>query len=60
MVCPATQKHVKKYRVQESFLVEETGEDYLSITLPYIQERSFSMQVSWPTASLIAFIQGVV
>ncbi|CAL8264149.1 unnamed protein product [Lota lota] len=44
VVCPATEKHVKKYQVQESFLVEETGEDYLSITLPYIQEQSFSLQ----------------
>ncbi|XP_056456460.1 m7GpppX diphosphatase [Gadus chalcogrammus] len=44
VVCPATEKHVKKYQVQESFLVEETGEDYLSITLPYIQEKSFSLQ----------------
>ena len=59
VVCPATEKHVKKYQVQESFLVEETGEDYLSITLPYIQEKSFSLQVSWLAVSLIAFIQGV-
>ncbi|XP_070769657.1 m7GpppX diphosphatase [Enoplosus armatus] len=44
VVCPATEKHVKKYLRQESFLVEETGEDYQSITLPYIQEQSFSVQ----------------
>ncbi|XP_037317324.1 m7GpppX diphosphatase [Pungitius pungitius] len=44
VVCPATEKHVKKYQRQESFLVEETGEDYQSITLPYIQKQSFSVQ----------------
>lgn len=46
VVCPATEKHVNKYQRQESFLVEETWEDYQSITLPYIQEQSFSVQVS--------------
>ncbi|MEQ2171650.1 hypothetical protein GOODEAATRI_013044 [Goodea atripinnis] len=46
VVCPATEKHVKKYKRQESFLVEETGEDYRSITLPYIQEQSLSLQAS--------------
>ncbi|XP_028272263.1 m7GpppX diphosphatase [Parambassis ranga] len=44
VVCPATEKHVKKYQRQELFLVEETGEDYQSITLPYIQQQSFSLQ----------------
>ncbi|KAI1903360.1 hypothetical protein AGOR_G00026390 [Albula goreensis] len=44
VVCPATEKHVKKYLRQETFLVEETGEDYRSITLPFIQSQSFSIQ----------------
>ncbi|KAF3693578.1 m7GpppX diphosphatase [Channa argus] len=44
VVCPATEKHVNKYKHQESFLVEEAWEDYQSITLPYIQEQSFSVQ----------------
>nr|XP_057918988.1 m7GpppX diphosphatase [Doryrhamphus excisus] len=44
LVCPATEKHVNKYQRQESFLVEETAEDYQSITLPYIQKQSFSVQ----------------
>nr|XP_046262970.1 m7GpppX diphosphatase [Scatophagus argus] len=44
VVCPATEKHVKKYQRQESFLVEETDEDYRSITLPYIEKQSFSIQ----------------
>lgn len=46
VVCPATDKHVTKYQRQESSLVEETGEDYQSITLPYIQKQTFSVQVS--------------
>ncbi|XP_034038044.1 m7GpppX diphosphatase [Thalassophryne amazonica] len=44
VICPATEKHVKKFQRQESFLVEETGNDYQSITLPYIQKQSFSIQ----------------
>ncbi|XP_067115721.1 m7GpppX diphosphatase [Osmerus mordax] len=44
VVCPATEKHVKKYLCQETFLVEETGEDYRSITLPYIKSQSFGIQ----------------
>lgn len=44
VVCPATEKHVKKYLHQESFLVEESGEDYRNITLPYISNQSFSVQ----------------
>ncbi|XP_077466381.1 m7GpppX diphosphatase-like [Stigmatopora argus] len=44
VVCPATEKHVKKYQRQESFLVEETADDYASITLPFIQKQSFSVQ----------------
>lgn len=47
VVCPATEKHVKKYQRQESFLVEETDEDYRSITLPHIEKQSFSVQVSF-------------
>ncbi|KAJ8266636.1 hypothetical protein GJAV_G00132870 [Gymnothorax javanicus] len=44
VVCPATEKHVKKYLRQEIFLLEESGEDYQSITLPFIQSQCFSVQ----------------
>ncbi|XP_072307881.1 m7GpppX diphosphatase [Eucyclogobius newberryi] len=44
LVFPATQKHIQKYQRQESFLLEETAQDYLSITLPFIQEQRFSVQ----------------
>ena len=55
VVCPATEKHVKKYQRQESFLVEESGTDYESITLPYIQRQSFSVQVSLLRSSFPVF-----
>lgn len=45
VICPATEKHVKKYLRQETFLIEETEGDYNSITLPYINSQSFSLQV---------------
>lgn len=45
VVCPATEKHVKKYQRQESYLVEETADDYRAITLPYLESQSFSLQV---------------
>ncbi|XP_072514859.1 m7GpppX diphosphatase [Salminus brasiliensis] len=44
VICPATEKHVKKYLHQETFLIEESGEDYRAITLPYISSQSFSVQ----------------
>ncbi|XP_039871116.1 m7GpppX diphosphatase [Simochromis diagramma] len=44
VVCPATEKHIKKYQRKESFLVEETEEDYKNITLPHIVKQSFSVQ----------------
>ncbi|XP_075999571.1 m7GpppX diphosphatase-like [Genypterus blacodes] len=44
LMCPATMKHVKKYERREIFLVEETKEDYQSITLPYIQTQRLSLQ----------------
>ncbi|XP_056898709.1 m7GpppX diphosphatase isoform X1 [Takifugu flavidus] len=44
VVCPATEEHLKKHQYQESYLVEETAEDYSSITLPYIESQSFSLQ----------------
>lgn len=46
VVCPATEKHVKKYQRQESYLVEETADDYRAITLPYVESQGFSLQVS--------------
>ncbi|KAM8847757.1 m7GpppX diphosphatase [Synchiropus picturatus] len=44
IVHPATKEHVNKYTRQDRVLVEETGEDYQSITLPFIHAQSFSLK----------------
>lgn len=54
VICPATEKHVKKYQRQETFLIEETEEDYQSITLPYINSQSFSVQVGHVSGLLLS------
>lgn len=48
VVYPATEKHIQKYLRQEVHLIRETWEDYRSITLPFIQSQSFSIQVCLP------------
>nr|XP_028563630.1 m7GpppX diphosphatase isoform X4 [Podarcis muralis] len=44
VVYPATEKHLQKYLRQELSLIQETGEDYKKITLPFIESQSFSIQ----------------
>ncbi|KFW66644.1 m7GpppX diphosphatase, partial [Pygoscelis adeliae] len=44
VVYPATEKHLQKYLHQEVHLIRETWEDYKTITLPFIQSQSFSVQ----------------
>uniref|UniRef100_A0A6J0V679 m7GpppX diphosphatase n=1 Tax=Pogona vitticeps TaxID=103695 RepID=A0A6J0V679_9SAUR len=44
VVYPATEKHLQKYLHQEVYLIQETGEDYKNITLPFIESKSFSIQ----------------
>merc|ERR550532_1308978 len=44
LIHPATEKHIAKYTSQEMFLVEETAEDYQTITLPHIEEQNFSIK----------------
>ncbi|XP_068773157.1 m7GpppX diphosphatase [Struthio camelus] len=44
VVYPATEKHLQKYLRQEVHLIRETWEDYETITLPFIQSQSFSIQ----------------
>ncbi|KAG9482037.1 hypothetical protein GDO78_010980 [Eleutherodactylus coqui] len=45
IIRPATEKHIKKYVRQELYLIQETGEDYKNITLPFIESGSFSIKV---------------
>ncbi|XP_073459369.1 m7GpppX diphosphatase [Aquarana catesbeiana] len=44
VIRPATEKHIKKYLHQEVYLIQEKGEDYKNITLPFIESQSFSIQ----------------
>ncbi|XP_053307667.1 m7GpppX diphosphatase [Spea bombifrons] len=44
VICPATEKHIKKYQRQDVCLIHETGDDYDSVTLPFIEAQSLSVQ----------------
>jgi len=44
LIHPASEKHIVKYLAQEIFFVEETADDYHSITLPHLTEDQFSFQ----------------
>ncbi len=44
-ICPATDKHIRKYEAQKARLVVETPDDYQQITKPYAKEQSFSLDV---------------
>nr|XP_056716278.1 m7GpppX diphosphatase [Euleptes europaea] len=44
VVYPATEKHLQKYLRREVYLIQETGADYDTITLPFIESQSFSIQ----------------
>ena len=45
-VYPATQAHISKYSQQRMHIVQETPQDYTSITKPFIEAQSFSIEVS--------------
>ncbi|GAA5967111.1 hypothetical protein JCM8115_000926 [Rhodotorula mucilaginosa] len=45
-ICPATEKHIKKYSVQVSRLVRETPEVYERVVKPYVDSISPS-SISW-------------
>ncbi|GAA5873385.1 hypothetical protein JCM3774_000769 [Rhodotorula dairenensis] len=45
-ICPATEKHIKKYSVQVSRLVRETPEVYENVVKPYIDSLAPS-SISW-------------
>jgi len=47
IVYPATSKHIEKYAVHPIFLIDETPELYKSVTLPYLEESSFNIQVRY-------------
>ncbi|KAG8141477.1 putative M7GpppX diphosphatase protein, partial [Naja naja] len=45
VVYPATEKHLQKYLSRSVYLIQETGEDYKNITLPFIESQSISIQL---------------
>ena len=44
LIYPATEAHLKKYSMQELFLLKETYQDWLDITLKFIEKSAFSHQ----------------
>jgi m7GpppX diphosphatase len=42
LIYPATEKHIAKFSVQDSCIVNETPEEYRRVTLPYIESSAFS------------------
>nr|CAB3236413.1 m7GpppX diphosphatase-like [Phallusia mammillata] len=39
IIYPASEKHLRKYRKQDIFVVKETKEDYNMITKPYVEQQ---------------------
>ncbi|XP_077299894.1 decapping enzyme, scavenger [Arctopsyche grandis] len=44
LVSPCTQKHIDKYRQHNSYMVLETPQIYLEITLPHLKKDQFNLQ----------------
>lgn len=60
-MCPATEKHISKYKHQESFFVEETKKDYETITLPFIEDQTtFSLEVSLLNCILVYSVNNLI
>ena len=45
VIYPATEKHVKKYKQQNSFMVQESGDAYATKIKPYAETQALSLQV---------------
>ena len=45
LIYPATEKHVKKYKQQNSFMVQETGTEYATKIKLYAETQALSLQV---------------
>lgn len=46
IIYPATEKHISKYSTHARFLLEETADDYRSVTLPHLEQEQLSLEVS--------------
>ncbi|KHN87115.1 m7GpppX diphosphatase [Toxocara canis] len=43
LIYPCNDKHIAKYREQKRFVINETAEDYRTITLPYIEQNQMCL-----------------
>ena len=48
IICPCTEKHIRKYSKQEVYCIRETPADYINVTEPFLQKHQFDMKV-WYT-----------
>lgn len=44
IIYPATEKHIVKFEAQARYLVEETAEDYQTVTLPHLEKEQLSLE----------------
>ena len=46
LIYPANENIIAKYRFEEKFIIQETAEDYKTITLPWIESNQLNLKVS--------------
>lgn len=44
IIYPATEKHIVKFSAQPKYLVEETAQDYQTVTLPHLEQEQLSLE----------------
>lgn len=44
IIYPATEKHISKYSAHARYLVEETADNYQSVTLPHLEREQLSLE----------------
>lgn len=44
IIYPASEKHVVKFSAQPKFLVEESAQDYQTVTLPHLEQEQLSLE----------------
>ena len=44
IIYPATERHIVKFSTQKRYLVEETAQDYETVTLPHVQKVQLSLE----------------
>lgn len=44
IIYPASEKHISKYSAHARYIVEETADDYRSVTLPHLEQEQLSLE----------------